>query len=111
MTKMQNSAGNAMQEMEKVYDSLEYKLNKFQETWVGVAQNLVQTDQFKFVVDFFTGLSGAVEGATSALGLFGTAAVAVLVGQVAKSVGGAKIRGLPCAHVYLSSDWSSEPAA
>lgn len=95
MEKMQNSAGNAMQEMDKVYDSLEYKLNKFQETWVGVAQNLIQTDQFKFIVDTFTALSGAVDGVTSALGLFGTTSVAVLIGQVAKSVGGAKIRELP----------------
>lgn len=95
MDKMANSAGNAMQEMDKVYDSLEYKLNKFQETWVGVAQNMIQTDQFKSIVDTFTALSGAVDGATSALGLFGTASVAILIGQVAKSVGGAKIRELP----------------
>ena len=93
MDKMANSAGNAMQEMEKVYDSLEYKLNKFQETWVGVAQNLIDTDQFKLVVDFFNGLSDAVQVATDWLGLFGTAAVTVLGIQVAKSVSRPEIEG------------------
>lgn len=91
MQKMQDSAGNAMQEMEKVYDSLDYKLNQFKETWVGVAQNLIQTDQFKGVVDVLTALSCVVEEVTSALGLFGTAAVTVLGSQVVKSVGQPKI--------------------
>lgn len=92
--KMQNSAGNAMQEMEKVYDSIEYRLNKLHETWVGVAQNLIQTDQFKFVVDVFTSIANVIDGVTGTLGLFGTAFSAVMIGQVAKSVGGAEIRGL-----------------
>lgn len=77
MEKMANSAGNAMQEMEKVYDSLEYKLNKLRETWVGVAQNLIDSDQFKLVVDFFTELSSWVEWTTDKLGLFGTALAGV----------------------------------
>ena len=91
--KMEESAGSAEREMEKIYDSLEYKLNQFQETWVGVAQNLIDTDQFKLVVDFFNGLSGAMQIATDWLGLFGTAAVAVLGVQVVKSVGRPKMTG------------------
>lgn len=111
MDKMANSAGNAMQEMDEVYDSLEYKLNKFQETWVGVAQNLIQTDQFKFMVDTLTALSGAVDGVTSALGLFGTAAVAVLIGQVVKSVGRPKIEGFQTVPTYTLVVTRSELAA
>lgn len=111
MEKMANSADNAMQEMEKVYDSLEYKLNKFQETWVGVAQNLIDTDQFKLVVDVFTALSSAVEFATDKLGLFGTAAVAVFGTQLIKSVGGAEIRGLPSAPTYTLVVTRNELAA
>lgn len=93
LEKMQNSAGNAMQEMEKVYDSIEYRLNQLGETWVGVAQNLINTDQFKIVVSILTKLSELVDGLTSALGLFGTAAVAAFGVQLVKSVGRPKFEG------------------
>lgn len=111
MEKMANSAGSAMQEMDKVYASLEYKLNKLRETWVSVAQNLVQTEHFKFVVNILTALSEAVDGATSALGLFGTVSVAVLIRQVAKSVGEVKIRELTSAPTYTLVETRNELAA
>lgn len=100
-----------MQEMDKVYASLEYKLNKLRETWVSVAQNLVQTEHFKFVVNILTALSEAVDGATSALGLFGTVSVAVLIRQVAKSVGEVKFRELTSAPTYTLVETRNELAA
>lgn len=109
--KMENSAGNAEKEMEKVYDSLEYRLNQFKETWVGVSQNLIQTDQFKFVVDFFNSLSSGIESATGALGLFGTATVVALGGRLLKSVGGSKIRGILTAPTYTLVVTRNELAA
>ena len=41
MESMANSAGNAMQEMEVIYDSIDYKTNRLKETGVGIAQNLL----------------------------------------------------------------------
>lgn len=69
---MEDSAGSARQEMEKIEQSLEYKLNDLRETWVGVAQNLFQTDDMKLVVDVLTTISGLIDNLTSSLGLFGT---------------------------------------
>lgn len=76
---MEDSAGSANREMEKIEQSLEYKLNALQETWVGVAQNLFQTDDMKLVVDGLMGISNVIDSLTNKLGLFGTAGVAVSV--------------------------------
>lgn len=77
IVKMQNSAGNAMQEMEKIYDSLEYKLNRFQETWVGVAQSLLNSDALKLGLDIINGISSAIAGLIDLLGPLGTALAGV----------------------------------
>lgn len=77
---MENSAGSAEREMSKIEQSLEFKLNALKETWVGVAQNMFQTDDMKLVVDGLTAISGVVDKLTKALGLFGTVG---LVGTIA----------------------------
>lgn len=81
---MEDSAGSANREMEKIEQSLEYKLNALQETWVGVAQNLFQTDDMKLVVDGLTGISKAVDFLTARLGLFGTIGVATAISLIVK---------------------------
>ena len=75
MNSMVNSAGNAMKEMEVIYDSLDYKLNKTQETATGIAQNLFDREDMKQVVDVFNGFLGLLDKATEKLGLFGTVAM------------------------------------
>lgn len=87
MDKMENATGNADAEMEKIYDSLEYKLNAFRETWVGVAQDLSNDDSLKGVIDLLTALSSGISGVTDTLGLFGVAAVAAFGVKFVKSVG------------------------
>lgn len=77
--KMEQSAGSAMREMEKIEQSLEYRLNALQETWVGVAQNLFSTDDIGAVVEVLQILSGIIEILTGKLGLFGTVGLAVTV--------------------------------
>lgn len=77
--KMEKSAGSADREMEKITNSLEYKLNALQETWVGVAQNLFQTDDLKVVVDGLTAISEVIGALTGQLGLFGTVGLVVAV--------------------------------
>ena len=69
---MVNSAGSAEAEMENIYQSLEYRINALKETWVGVAQNLFQTDDMKVVIDVLSVISTAIDKLTGALGLFGT---------------------------------------
>lgn len=86
IVKMQDSAGNAMQEMEKVYDSLEYKLNQFKETWIGVAQNLADSDALKFGVDAINVFSSAIAGLIDILGPLGTALAGVGIAAFIKNL-------------------------
>lgn len=80
IVKMEESAGSAGREMDKIKQSLDYKLNALKETWVGVAQNLFQTDDMKRVVDVLTFVSNGIDQLTQRLGLFGTVG---LVGAIA----------------------------
>lgn len=73
---METSAGSANREMEKIMDSLEYRLNQLRETWVGVAQNLFQTDDLKIIVSGLTAVSNVADRLTNSLGLLGTVGVA-----------------------------------
>lgn len=86
MEKMANSAGNAMQEMEKVYDSLEYKLNRLQETWTGVAQSLLDSDDLKFGVDSINFMSEAIAELIDILGPLGTALAGVGIVEFIKNL-------------------------
>lgn len=72
MQSMESSAGNAMQEMEVIYDSLDYKLNRLAETGTGIAQNLFKRDDMKNAVDGLTTIGEAIDFVTDKLGLFGT---------------------------------------
>lgn len=72
MNSMANSAGNAMEEMEIIYDSLDYKLNKTKETATGISQNLFGREDMKMVVDIFNDFLGLLDKVTEKIGLFGT---------------------------------------
>jgi len=87
MDTMANSAGNAMEEMNVIYDSLEYKLNAFKETAVGIAQNLFPRDSLKGIVDFGTGVLSVIDAITDGIG--GLETVGIILGGVlgAKGVG------------------------
>ena len=85
---MTNSAGNAMQEMEVIYDSLDYKLNRLSETGTGIAQNLFDRDVMKNTVDGFTTIAEVIDFVTEKLGLLGTLSVG------ASGIFGAKGLGL-----------------
>lgn len=115
IVKMQNSAGNAMQEMEKVYDSLEYKLNTFQETWVGVAQALLNDDLLKFIMDVGNGISSVVASITKGLGLVGTGGLALLTKELfnlATSAGRPNVYGFTMiVPAYTLVVTRNEPAA
>lgn len=74
---MTNSAGSAMNEMNIIEQSLEFKLNALKETAVGVFQNLFQTDEMGTVIDILTDLLEILDFLTEKLGLFGTALVGI----------------------------------
>lgn len=62
---METSAGSAGREMEKIMDSLDYKINALKETWTGVAQNLFQQEDLKLVIEALTTLSNLIDALTS----------------------------------------------
>ena len=94
MNSMANSAGNAMKEMEIIYDSLDYKLNQTQETATGIAQNLFGREDMKLVVDTFNVFLGLLDKATEKLGLFGTVATGAGIFAGIKNIGRPKMFGL-----------------
>jgi len=69
---MQNSAGNAMAEMNAVYDRVEYKLNQLSQVSTGIAQNLFLQDDMKNTVDILISLANVFGFITEKIGLFGT---------------------------------------
>lgn len=74
---MEDSAGNAMKEMEVIEQSLEYKLNALKETAVGVFQNLFQSEDMGQVIDFLTDVLEVIDLLTEKLGLFNSVLIAV----------------------------------
>ena len=72
---MENAAGSADREMSIVESSIDYKLNKLQQTWVGTVQNLVDRGDIGAIIDAFTSLSEAIGWVVDNLGLLGTTAI------------------------------------
>lgn len=87
MDSMADSAGGAMQEMEVIYDSVEYKLNRLSQTGVGISQNLFNRDDIKTVINLLTSLGEALEFVTDKFGLFGS------LGAIGGGILGAKNLG------------------
>lgn len=61
METMANSQGEAMKEMEIIYDSIDYKMNRLKETWVGLAQDFIERDTFKGLIDGTTSILNFIE--------------------------------------------------
>lgn len=111
---MENSAGSADREMEKIKNSLEYKLNALKETWVGVAQNLFQTDDLKVVVDALTAISGAIDTLTEHLGLFGSVGLITAISLVFKfksAMGSLQTTVLPVVNAIKASGVAMDGSA
>lgn len=67
--------------------SIEYKLNTLKETWVGVAQSILDRGDLGKMVDGLTSISEGVAGLISNLGLLKTAALGVSSYLAFKNVG------------------------
>ena len=84
---MQNSAGNAMQEMSVIEESLEYKLNKLKQTGVGVAQNVFSQDAISGWITVATKALEVIDGLTKSVGGLGTAFTALMAYKGFKGTG------------------------
>lgn len=91
---MAGSAGSAEREMETASEAVSFHLNRLQQVWVGVAQNLFQRSDMNVVIDTFTSLSNVIEFATDKLGLFKTAALGITAALSFKNIGRDKMFSL-----------------
>ena len=87
MESMADSQGNAMEEMEIIYESLEYKINRLKETWVGLAQGFIERDTFKGLVDGVTNILNFID----ACGGLEAIVLSVIASMVALKVATASI--------------------
>ena len=72
MTAMADSSGNAMAEMEIAYGSIEYKINQFKETIVGLGQTLFKQDFLKKTVGIGTSIINILDKIIEKIGIFPT---------------------------------------
>ena len=63
--------------MSTIRQSLDYKVNNLSQTWVGIAQQLIDRGDLGKIVDALTKVSDVIGGITSNLGLLKTAALGV----------------------------------
>ena len=61
--------------MSIVESSIDYKLNKLQQTWVGTIQNIVDRGDLGTAIDGLTKLSEAIGWVIDKFGLLGSAAI------------------------------------
>ena len=73
LREMEDAAGSADAEMSIIEDSLEYKINALKQTWVGVAQEMIDRGDFGKVIDGLVKLSEAIGFVLDKAGLLGTA--------------------------------------
>ena len=73
LREMEGAAGSADAEMSIVEESIDFKLNKLQQTWVGTIQNIVDRGDLGTAIDGLTKLSEAIGLVIDKFGLLGTA--------------------------------------
>ena len=92
MVSMARSAGNAMEAMNGIFDSVDYKLNRLKETGVGIGQNLFGGDDMKASIDILNKFAEAVDFLTGKLGLFGTVGAGLGIGAFIQNLDWLKCR-------------------
>lgn len=70
---MEEAAGSADSEMAIVEESIDYKINALKETWVGVAQEMIDRGDLGKLIDGLVKLSEAIGYVLDKAGLLGTA--------------------------------------
>lgn len=85
LNSMSNSAGNAMNEMGVIEESLEYKLNKLSETATGVWQNLLNREEMGNIINFLSAILTGLDAVTGVLGTFGTVLAGIGIAMFIKN--------------------------
>ena len=75
LREMEGAAGSADAEMSIVEESIDFKLNKLQQTWVGTIQNIVDRGDLGTAIDGLTKLSEAIGWVIDKFGVLGTTAI------------------------------------
>lgn len=75
MANMEQAAGSADKEMEIIKDSIDFKLNALQQTWVGTFQKLVDRGDIGKLIDALTNLSEVLGWVIDNAGILGTLTV------------------------------------
>lgn len=78
LQEMDQSAGSSDREMQVVESSLEYKLNSLKETWVGMAQAIIDRGDLGIVIDGLTKISEVLGTLIDKIGLVKIAGVGFL---------------------------------
>lgn len=77
---MENSAGSADREMAVVEQSIAYKLNELKQTWVGIAQELIDRGDISNLIKTLTTLSEVIGNITTTISL--PATIGLVVGAI-----------------------------
>lgn len=84
LVEMENAGGAADAEMEIIRESIDYKLNALQQTWVGIIQNMVERGDIGKLIDMLTSFSETIGKIADNIGLFGTVIAGIGLFQGAK---------------------------
>ena len=72
LTEMEGAAGAADAEMGIIQESIDYKLNALKETWVGVAQEMLDRGDIGVLIDALTKLSEVIGMVVDKADMLGT---------------------------------------
>ena len=75
LREMEGAAGSADAEMSIIEESIDFKLNKLQQTWVDTIQNIVNRGDLGTAIDGLTKLSEAIGWVIDKFGVLGTAGI------------------------------------
>ena len=92
---MMDSQGNAMREMEIIYDSIEYKINQYKESMVGMYQTVSNTDFMKGVISSGTNFTTMITSIIEKIGVIPTliGAITIAMNLMGKNNAFTKISG------------------
>ena len=87
LREMEGAAGSADAEMSIVEESIDFKLNKLQQTWVSTIQNIVDRGYLGTAIDGLTKLSEAIGWVIDKAGMLGTIGIGAGIFAGIKNVG------------------------
>ena len=85
LREMEGAAGSADAEMSIVEESIDFKLNKLQQTWVDTIQNIVNRGDLGTAIDGLTKLSEAIGWVIDKFGVLGTIGLGAGIFAVVKN--------------------------